>query len=96
MDSMLLAAVGFYVYGKCAQAEAARELRQLQAQQAIDALHQRAQDLQDAVQAMEFDLIMDPGKHSAKHMRAARRRADRAQEAALLAEAGLHRSDYDD
>lgn len=92
---MLLVAVGLYAYGKCLEAEVERDRRRLQAEQAIEALRQRAQDLQDALHDMELDLITDPGKYSARHMRAARRRADRAQEAALLAEAGQLPGDCD-
>ena len=84
----LIAFLGLAAYGKYTQAEAARERRQLQTQQAQDALQRRAQDLQDAVQDMEIDLIAEPDKYSARQLRAARQRADRAHEAALLAQAG--------
>mgnify|MGYP001163301013 CR=1 FL=1 len=81
-----IAFLGLAAYGKCLQADAARERQQL----AADALRQRAQDLQAQLQDMELDAITDPGRHSARQLRAARNRADRAQEAALLAEAGIH------
>ena len=87
MDDLLglgLAFVGLAAYGKYMQAEAERE-------RAINALRDRALELQDAVQNMEIDLIADADKYSAKQMRAARHRADRALDALLLAEAGLHR-----
>ena len=92
MDDFLglgLAFLGLAAYGKHVQAGAARERKELQAQDAIDALRERAQQLHDAVQDMEIDLIAEPGKHSAKSLRAAQQRADRAQEALLLAQARM-------
>ena len=60
-------------------------------EQAVAALRERARQTQDALDDMEIDLIANPGKYSAKQLRSARRKADRAQEALLLAEAGVSR-----
>lgn len=54
---------------------------------AIDQLRSRAESLQDEFDEMQFDLTCDPDKYSARQMRAAQQRADRAQEALLLAQA---------
>lgn len=86
----LFAFLGLAAYGKLTQAEAARDLDRLAARQAVQALHERAQDLHAQLQDMEWDAALEPGLHSARQLRAARRRAERAQEAALLAEAGMY------
>lgn len=79
-----LAALGLAAYGKYLQVTAERE-------RAVGALRERARQTQDALDDMEIDLIANPGKYSAKQMRSARQKAERAQEALLLAEAGVHR-----
>ncbi len=87
MDDLLgfgLAALGLAAYGKYLQVTGERE-------QAVAALRERARQTQDALDDMEIDLIANPGKYSAKQLRSARRKADRAQEALLLAEAGVSR-----
>ena len=87
MDDLLgfgLAALGLAAYGKYLQVTGERE-------QAVAALRERARQTQDALDDMEIDSIAHPGKYSAKQLRSARRKADRAQEALLLAEADVSR-----
>jgi|GEM_PF-6402189 len=79
-----LAGLGLAAYGIYLQVTGERE-------QAVAALRERARQAQDALDDMEIDLIANPGKYSAKQLRSARQKADRAQEALLLAEAGVSR-----
>lgn len=51
-------------------------------------LRERAQELQERVEDMEFDRIVEPGKYSARQLRRARAKANRADRLAMLAESG--------
>lgn len=87
MDDLLGFGLIFFGLAACRkylQASGERE-------QALDALRERALQAQDALDDMEIALIADPAKYSTQQMRAARKKADRAQEALLLAEAGVSR-----
>lgn len=48
-------------------------------------LRERAQELRERVEDMEFESIITPGKYSAKQLRAARAKASRADRAAMRA-----------
>lgn len=56
---------------------------------AIEKLRLRAQSMQDELKDMEFHLISEPKKYSARQIRAAQQRADRAEGALLLALASV-------
>lgn len=51
-------------------------------------LRERAQELRERVEDMEFDRIVEPGKYSARQLRRARAKANRADRLAMLAESG--------
>lgn len=80
---------GVAAYYKLEQVMLEREAAQTQRELALIQLRERAQQLQQELEDMEFDQTLEPGKYSAKQLRAAQQRADRAQEALLLAEAGI-------
>ena len=91
MDGLFAAAVGLFAYGKYLEHEIKSERAREERESAIEALRERAERLQEAVADMESALRYDPQAHSEKQMDAARRKADRAEEALLLAEAGVGR-----
>jgi len=51
-------------------------------------LRERALELRERVEDMELDQIVEPGKYSARQLRRARAKANRADRAAMLAESG--------
>ena len=79
---------GVAAYYKLDEVLLAREAKERDRDDAIERLRWRAQSLQEKLEEMERDLIYDPEKYNARQMRAAEQRADRAQEALLLAQAG--------
>lgn len=83
----LLSFAGIAAYYKLDQVLAEREAAQTQRELALIQLRARAEQLQQELEDMQFDQSLYPGQHSAKQLRAAQLRADRAQEALLLAEA---------
>ena len=69
---------------------AEREATQTRHEVALIQLRARAEQLQQALEDMQLEQTLDPGTHSVKQLRAAQQQADRAQEALLLAEAGIY------
>ncbi|MCD2163820.1 hypothetical protein [Comamonas koreensis] len=87
----LLFFAGIAAYYKLDQVLTEREATQAKRELALIQLRARAKQLQQELEVMQFDQSLDPGQYSAKHLRAAQQRADRAQEALLLAETGAPR-----
>lgn len=78
---------GVAVYYKLDEVRLQREAAGRARDDAIENLRLRAQSLNDELDEMQFDLIIDPERYSEREIRAAQRRADRAQEAVLQAQA---------
>lgn len=87
----LLFFAGIAAYYKLDQVLAKREATQTNRELALIHLRARAEQLQLELEDMQFDQSLDPVQHSPKQLRAAQQRADRAQEALLLAEAATPR-----
>ena len=92
MDGLFVAALGLFAYGTYLEHESAIERVREERESAIEALRERAERLQEAVDDMESALRYDPQAHSEKQLNAARRKADRAEEALLMARAGVQRN----
>ncbi|MBB6579380.1 hypothetical protein HNP33_003492 [Comamonas odontotermitis] len=84
----LLFFAGIAAYYKLEEVLAERETAQTKRELALIQLRARAEQLQQELEDMQFDQTLQPSRHSAKQLCAARQRADRAQEALLMAEAG--------
>ena len=86
----LLFFAGIAAYYKLEEVLAERETAQTKRDLALIQLRARAEQLQQELEDMQFDQTLQPSRHSAKQLRAAQQQADRAQEALLLAEAGIY------
>lgn len=92
MDGLIAAIAGLFAYSKYLEYESKSERAREERESAIEALSERAERLRDAVKDMEEELRYNPGAYSLKQLHKAEDKADRAEEALWMAQAGVHRN----